>query len=509
MTKKVIYASFAFRHHNKIAEYLLKKYQWKPVYWTGYRDIEKEVKSSFPDTTFHATQEVRRGRLIDFVSDKGLVPVDRQIINSLSRYESSALKMMRRIDTTGWNFSHDERMRHYYKMLTYWNTVIYYLKPDIFVSWVVPHSSDEFILYQLCKYYEIKTLFVEPNASLEKYFYVGASIEDKTSVFKNIYYSECDLQISDETKMYLKRLRSSEGIVPKYMKTKKNINKAHRAIHRILYLVKRLVQLLKMGKGMFAKSDSHYKCNKYPIESSASEMNYLQALLFDLWIIYKNYRLDKIYSSFTIKPDLIKKYVYFAPNYQHEATTLPDAGIYVDYFLILDILSACIPDDWVIYYKEHPSTFNLNMRGCLARNRDYYKRISRYNNVKMIASSINTFELIDNSQAVATPSGTVGWEAVVRGKPALVFGQAWYVGCKSVFKIDTYDNCIDAIKKTQGGFKPDQADIERYAAAIEQVAEKDLIVRDFVKRTNSCRNLEFEMQRIAKAIYRAYEAHYQ
>ncbi|MBW2003483.1 MAG: hypothetical protein JRI72_02565, partial [Deltaproteobacteria bacterium] len=169
MSKNVIYASFSYKHHTKIAEYLFDKHQWKPVYWIGFKDFEKEVKASFPDTIFHASQEVRRGRLVDCICDKDLVPIDRKIIHSLSKYESISLGMMQRRDTTGWNFSFNERIQFYYKMLNYWNTVIHHLKLEVFVSWVIPHSAEEYILYQLCKYYKIPTLMVEAARCIEKY----------------------------------------------------------------------------------------------------------------------------------------------------------------------------------------------------------------------------------------------------------------------------------------------------------------------------------------------------
>lgn len=67
---------------------------------------------------------------------------------------------------------------------------------------------------------------------------------------------------------------------------------------------------------------------------------------------------------------------------------------------------------------------------------------------------------------------------------------------------------MDAIEKIRNKYTPDQKDIERYAAVIEQVAERDLIINDFKKRTKNCSNLDFEMQRIAKAIYRTYKTNY-
>ena len=53
--------------------------------------------------------------------------------------------------------------------------------------------------------------------------------------------------------------------------------------------------------------------------------------------------------------------------------------------------------------------------------------------------------LIDNSQAVATITGTSGWEAALRRKPALVFGHAWYRDCPGVYRVNSVDSCQEAI----------------------------------------------------------------
>ena len=65
-----------------------------------------------------------------------------------------------------------------------------------------------------------------------------------------------------------------------------------------------------------------------------------------------------------------------------------------------------------------------------------------------------------------------------------------------------------AIDKILNGYKPDPDDIERYAASIEKVAVKGMIHRDFQQEIKKCNDPQFEMERIAKAIYMAFDRHY-
>jgi len=61
------------------------------------------------------------------------------------------------------------------------------------------------------------------------------------------------------------------------------------------------------------------------------------------------------------------------------------------------------------------------MRGPL-----FFHRLKRIPNVTFLPSWANTHELTEKCRFLASITGTVGWEAVRQGKPALVFGKAWY-----------------------------------------------------------------------------------
>ena len=80
---------------------------------------------------------------------------------------------------------------------------------------------------------------------------------------------------------------------------------------------------------------------------------------------------------------------------------------------------------------------------------------------------------------------------------------------KSVFKIDTHQDCIDAIEKVKNGYTPDQRDIEQFASAMQQSSVKDMVHKDFYERIKECSDPKYEMERIAEALYEAYEQHYE
>jgi hypothetical protein len=90
---------------------------------------------------------------------------------------------------------------------------------------------------------------------------------------------------------------------------------------------------------------------------------------------------------------------------------------------------------------------------------------------------LSSFELIDHAQAVASVTGTAGWEAVVRGVPAMVFGNAWYRNCEGVFDARTHEECDRAITEIARGYRPDYQRVRLFLQALSEVglrADRDL-----------------------------------
>lgn len=364
------------------------------------------------------------------------------------------------------------------------------------------------MLYQLCKYYGIKVLFVHPlplfNHESYKRHHINISLENPSQVFEKYYLDGKKYELSPETKQYLDRLRSKEGMEPPYIVFSLNRNWDTLDFNRIREWGKAIL-LLATGK-LFEKIDVAWKCNKSPIDSMKSRMNYLQYILFKERIRQKDQALRRIYHSYTGPVDFQRKYVYFASLLQ------PEVGAwcsYQDQVLALELLSASLPQDWIIYFKEHPTTFMPGTKSSLARDDSYYRRIQKIRNVRMIPTGTDTFQLIDSAQAVATAGGTAGWEAVVRGKPTLNFGHSWYQGCRSVFNIVTLEDCRQAFERITKGYKPDPSDIERYAAAVEKVSEKNIIHGDYVlEKIRECADPKHEMERIGQMFVDAYQRIY-
>jgi len=499
--KRVIYSGMLDNESRFIVDHLNKVNNWKPVFFLVHDAIVTQLKTSYPEAVQAQSMKLRKG-YFDYSDIGEPEPIDAEILEALSKYQSNMLSWLE--DTTGWNFSYFERRRYSYNILKYWNAVIKKMKPDIFIADSWPHTESDYPLYLLCKYYyNIPVLFVDFVPHFNQHYYnVATSIENLSEPFLKYYKSDSSREISDVVKEYLEKIRANNPESPEHIK---------KAYHRFNMMRKSNFQnyinifKLLITFRAFNQSVRAFKKNKMPWGSKLSQLTHFGYFMFKEKLRVKNKKLKKIYDAISTQPSFSEKFIYLPAPYQPEANSNLSPGVYEDHFLVLEILSKAIPDNWMLYYKEHPGIFEPMLKGGLARDEEYYKKLKAMEKVQILPCSVDTFSLIDNSQAVATIGGTAGWEALIRGKPVLVFGSSVYQGCDSVFAITTCKDAVDAIDKIIDGYIPDSKDVERYAQSIFLASHKDLLsVIEYGERLSKCSDPKHEMERIAEAFVEAY-----
>jgi hypothetical protein len=124
--------------------------------------------------------------------------------------------------------------------------------------------------------------------------------------------------------------------------------------------------------------------------------------------------------------DLDGPFVYFALQLQPEMTTSALGGPFKDQALAIEALARLLPPGVRILVKENPK------QGAYMRGPMFFHRLARIPQVQFMPSHASTHDLTARALYVASISGTVGWEAVRKGKPALVFGHTWYASLPGV-----------------------------------------------------------------------------
>ena len=148
--KRIIFNEFYNEHKLKIVDHLKKKYNWKPVFMSGLSpdiSIINQIKKNYPSCVVSDSLALRQAQF-DYRDIGPVKPIDAEILSSISNHAFNFIGSSP--DPTGNNFSFKERSSYYYDILKYFNTVILNLKPDLFISYVMPHTPVCQSLYYLC-----------------------------------------------------------------------------------------------------------------------------------------------------------------------------------------------------------------------------------------------------------------------------------------------------------------------------------------------------------------------
>lgn len=137
--------------------------------------------------------------------------------------------------------------------------------------------------------------------------------------------------------------------------------------------------------------------------------------------------------------ELDKKFVYFPLQLQPEMTTSALGGKYRDQALAIEDLASILPPDVLIYVKENPKQLGF------ARGPMFFHRLNRIPNVRIMPSYANTHALSDAALCIASITGTAGWEAICKGKPAICFGDTWYQSLPGVTRFDESTRWEDVV----------------------------------------------------------------
>lgn len=190
------------------------------------------------------------------------------------------------------------------------------------------------------------------------------------------------------------------------------------------------------------------------------------------WAEYQQYAVamrrefKRRYIALAEKVDPDVPYVYMPLHYQPERSTCPEGGAYTDQILAAQVVASKLPEGWQLYVKEHPSQFSDKGYGELGRSLTDYQKLKEIPGVKLVSLDTSTFALTDSAKAVVTITGTPGWEAVLRGKPAITFGEPWYSTCSGVYRCHSAEEVGAAFTDIVAGAAPDPSLVDAFAQSV-------------------------------------------
>jgi hypothetical protein len=374
-----------------------------------------------------------------------ILPLDAELIENMRNCEMRFLYMVERY-AKHCVLSYRDRKRQYLEHLRFWNHTLEQEHIDLCVMNHAPHQAYDLVLYELCKLKNIPVMHLERCYSVE-----------------GVLVSE-DFEKSDEnllttfTKLKAEYANPEKEVPlsPSYEKffqgeTNDEDNAPWFAISREKYMTQKSF-LAKWGR----KSLNLMQRKPWEFLSAALSPSTWSRKL-------AQHHTALLYDKLTSLPDLSAPYIYAPLQAQPEEGISPRAGAFENQELIIQMLAACAPDGVRIYVKEHPN------QGEMYRNEAFYQTMADIPAVTLVPRTFDTFELIRNSKAVATATGTAGLQALFRGKPFLMFGHRWCQYAPGVYKIRTTKDCQDAMQDIfTRDIVPSLHDLRVFLKAVEE-----------------------------------------
>lgn len=463
----------------------LQKKDFEIAYWTGYKpefEAFSKDKKNFPHTIFHNNYDALQCVPAQDIDTSVFPAVPKKVFDYVEKYRVQALSLMERNNITGMTLRQLNRL--FNEHVQYWHGVLETQKIDAIIFSNIPHIANNFIIYHVAKGMGLKTITF--NAlKIPTRVIITDDYREHTKL-SAAYTARLQQDIKEEDlpkdilEYYKKQIDNNRDATPFYIKKDyvKKRSRSNDVLPRFSSVIENVMKLtifkitIKYLRMLFTKG-----VTLLSLEGETRFTGIAYKRMQRTWVKVKK-SFEEEYATIEGKPDFSVPYIYVPLHNQPELNTNPLGGIFDDQLLLIEMLAKTMPKGWKIYVKETPLQWKWPL-GHLGRYSGYYKKLAAIPGVVVLSPSVSTFDLIDSCKAVATISGTAGWEALFRGKPALVFGLVWYRYCKGVFQIQGRADLEKAFTEIENGATINVQAIIQFLAAIGDTAIRATLDKRF------------------------------
>jgi hypothetical protein len=254
--------------------------------------------------------------------------------------------------------------------------------------------------------------------------------------FNELQYRDLTNEEEVESSEFLKTFKEKH-LVPVYMKFTSSIPKVYNFFN-LYRIIINIYKDLKAYKTTFNDYKFDYRYNGYKRD------------FFRLIRIY----YTKIFKIFK-EPIEGEKFILFPLQYQPEASTDILAAYHVDQYNVIVNLVKSLPIDYKLYVKEHYAVLG-------SKEIEFYKKIKKLPNVRLINPWIGINDLIKKSSAIAVLTGTTGLEAIFWEKPVIMFGKVFFDIYPGIYKVNNLNELPDLINKITKEHHVDKTVLKKY-----------------------------------------------
>lgn len=379
-----------------------------------------------------------------------LIPLSREILEDMKPYEPDAVKMLCRI-TDFDIFTYDEAKRFYLQHLRFWNHIFETEKINFAFLTGIPHHTHDYIIYALIRARKIPMCILAPTHLPHRCF-VGNDLyrlyERLDRAYESRKENELPVELPEDVESYYQALlwenkREKMKVMLGSASKKEHAKAEKRQIMGYIMtdkVIKRQLGRIKRGvlKSLQAGNLEPWRENwkwfckdRYCIKKVKHKLKRCATL--------------EEYDKKAVIPDMEhEKYVLFLLHLQPEATTLPQAGVFVEQELCVALLASVLKEFGIrLYVKEH---FVQPYR-----MRNFYADLEHTDNVTLVKSEVESVDLLAHCVAAATPAGTITIESIANEKPVFVFGHGGFEHGPGIYQVGNVQECRRAIKEILAG----------------------------------------------------------
>ena len=293
----------------------LKESGHEIIYWAAFNIFKDVDVSKFPGTIFHDSFDALEVKPAPGVDASNFLPVSAELVKEFYETEATVLTMMNKKYE---RFSIDERKHIYYHLLSYWMGVFKQYKPDAIIFNTVPHTVFDFIIYNIAKKLNIKTLFFKLT-TLDNRLFLLSDYKIFPSLLGDWRNLSKNFQLED----------LSEDIRKIYLIHRKSKDEDQEVHYHVRYVRNALMD--------YSNWNLIWKKIKVIFNSLLDLSIFRKIPQFIRKRISSNLKTE--YLSVQSPVDWNKKFIYATLAYQPECSTSPQGDIFVDQLLMIEILS--------------------------------------------------------------------------------------------------------------------------------------------------------------------------
>ena len=153
-------------------------------------------------------------------------------------------------------------------------------------------------------------------------------------------------------------------------------------------------------------------------------------------------------------------FAFFPLHTEPEVSLLVQGRGLLNQIEVIRSLASSLPVGWQLLVKEHPASVGK-------RPLSYYRKLLAIPNVRLVRTSCKSNELIARASLVVTISGTIGFEAILQGKPVAVLGNTpfEFLPAGMIRRLTAPHRYAIEIGELLAQYSFDPAAVERYVAA--------------------------------------------